>query len=185
MAKALIRLAYKQVIAATIGGDFERNVFDTTYQEFLLKAQVYNTGGKFKTFTQLKANDNRANSLHYKLSFTTIDLISGLSSKIPQLKDNMNNPLLFEQHKFELIESHITDRGAHKVAITYYTGMLTLFNTMGEYMTLGAGNIMTEDLTETFTIKMQPNLAVVNYREIERDNVIVMPNEQLLVPLKK
>jgi len=185
MEKALIKLAYKQVIAATIGGDFERNVFDTTYQEFLLRSQAYNPSGKHKSFTQLKTNDSRANSLHYKLNFTIIDLINGLNSQIPQLKDNLNNQLLFDQHKFELIESHLTNRGAHKVAITYYTGVLTLFNIMGEYMTLGVGNIMTGDLTEIFTIKMQPNLAVVSYREIERDNVISLPSEQILVPLKK
>ncbi len=45
MAKALVKLSYKQVIDAASDGNFERNVFHSTYQEFLLKSQAYNMEG--------------------------------------------------------------------------------------------------------------------------------------------
>jgi hypothetical protein len=117
MAKALIKLAWKQVIDVKSGGDFEHKVFNASYQEFLLKSQAYNMDRKFKTFTEMKINDGRANSLHYKLSFAVGHFIAGLNNKIPGLRDNSGNNPAFEVPRFELVESDITDKTSHKVAI--------------------------------------------------------------------
>ena len=164
MAKALIKLAYKQVINAASAGEFERNVFRASFQEFLLKSQTYNQGAKFKTFSELKANDGRANSLHYKLSFAVLNFISGLNNKIPGLKDNAGNSPAFEGPRFELIESDITDRTMHRVAIHYSTGLLTLLDTIEDYLILAMGDVPGGEAAETFTLKMQPGLSVVYYK---------------------
>jgi len=164
MAKALIKLAYKQVIDASSTGDFERGVFRASYQEFLLKSQAYNLDVKFKTFSELKANDGRANSLHYKLSFAVMNFINGLNKKIPDLMDNADNSLVFEEPRFELIESNIMDRTAHRVAIHYSTGMLTLLDTIQDYMILAQGDVSDDKAAETFTLKMQPGLSVTYYK---------------------
>ncbi len=125
---ALIKLAYKQIIDASAQEEFEKRVFQASYQEFLLKMQTYNPDRKFKTFTALKANDGRANSLHYKLSFAVGHFFEMLNGRIPELKDNLGNQLKFETPQFELIESDIDDRSAHKLAIIYTTGTLNLLN---------------------------------------------------------
>ena len=164
MAKAIIKLAYRQVIDAASAGDFERNVFRASYQEFLLKSQTYNQDARFKTFSELRANDGRANSLHYKLSFAVMNFISGLNKKIPGLKDNAGNNLVFEEPRFELIESNITDRAAHRVAINYSTGLLTLLDTIEDYLILGQGDISGGEAAETFTLKMQPGLSIIYYK---------------------
>lgn len=164
MAKALIKLAYKQVIDAASAGEFERNVFRASFQEFLLKSQAYNQNARFKTFSELKANDGRANSLHYKLSFAVLNFIAALNNKIPALKDNAGNNPAFEEPQFELIESDITDRAAHRVAIHYSTGLLTLLDTVEDYLILAPGDVSGDEAAETFTLKMQAGLSVIYYK---------------------
>jgi hypothetical protein len=167
MAKAIIKLAYKQVIDASSTGSFEKSVLFASYQEFLLKSQAYNPGNRLKTFSEMKNNDGRANSLHYKLSFSVGYCIEMLKNTIPGLKDSLGNDILFEIPKFELIASDITSIDAHKVAIIYTTGDLTLVNAFGEYMVLAL-----PDSTETFTLKMQDNLSVISYKEVDKQTNI-------------
>ena len=162
MANAIVKLAYKQVIDASSTGNFEKSVLFASYQEFLLKSQAYNPGNRLKTFSEIKNNDGRANSLHYKLSFSVGYCIEMLKNTIPGITDNLGNNILFEVPRFELIASDITTIDAHKVAIIYTTGDLTLLNTFGEYMVLAL-----PDSAETFTVKMQDKLSVINYKEVD------------------
>src|SRR5476651_2782301 len=106
MYKAKIKLVYKQVIDETADTTFEKAILQASYREFLLKSQAYNMEGKFKTFSKIKANDGRANSLHYKLSFSVGDYIEQLNNKIRLLNDNLGNKVSFDTAAFELIESH-------------------------------------------------------------------------------
>ena len=171
MNKALIKLAYKQIIDSSSAGNFERNVFNATYQEFLLKSQAYNMERKFKTFSELRANDGRANSLHYKLSFTIGNFINSLNNNIPVLTDNAGNSLPFDVPKFELIESDITDKTKHQIAINYCTDILILLDIIGEYMILAMGDVANNETAESFTLKMQSGLSVVYYKELVNQHI--------------
>jgi len=173
MAKAIIKLAYKQVMDVSSSGDFEKNVLFASYQEFLLKSQVYNPEGKFKIFDDLKANDGRANPLHYKLSFSVGHFIETLKGKIPHLTDNLDNSVVFETPKFELIASDLTSIDAHKVAITYTTPELTLLNSFGEYLVVSSRNTTEGTEAEAFTIKMQDGLSVVNYQPLVQHHNLI------------
>ena len=136
MSKAKIKLVYRQLIDESCQSGFEKAIFQASYDEFLLKSQAYNSAGKFKTFSKIKANDGRANSLHYKLGFSVGHFIAQLNDKIPVIKDNRGNKISFEVANFELIESHIEDISLHKVAINYETMLLPLIEIMGEYLLL-------------------------------------------------
>jgi hypothetical protein len=173
MYKAKIKLVYRQVIDEASESGFEKAIFQASYQEFLLKSQAYNTEGKFKTFSKLKANDGRANSLHYKLSFSVGHFIAQLNNKIPLIKDNIGNKLSFETARFELIESHIEDISLHKVAINYETGFLTLIDLMGEYLLLAHDNLPENQRIETSVLRMQPDLSIISYQEAEHPQVIL------------
>jgi len=164
---ALIKLAYKQIIDASAQGRFERSVLQASYQEFLLKMQTYNPNLEFKTFTALKAHDGRANSLHYKLSFSVGHFIQALDNKIPGLTDNLGNAVKFGIPQFELIESHINDISSHKVAITYTTGILTLVNQLAEFMVLAEGDVSEKFVADTFILKMQHGLSITSYQEYQ------------------
>ncbi|MGZ3754286.1 MAG: hypothetical protein ACXVAY_02610 [Mucilaginibacter sp.] len=164
MKPAIVKLCYKQMIDTSSTGDFEKQVLKASYDEFLLKSQTYNMEGKFKTFTQLKTNDGRANSLHYKLGFAVGHFIDRLNKNIPELRDNLDNTVNFDIARFELIESDITDMVAHKVAINYITTDLILCSIIGEYLVLAKGNANPDETVDTFTLKMQPGISIVNYR---------------------
>src|ERR1700754_3800829 len=109
MYKAKIKLVYRQVIDEASESGFEKAIWQASYQEFLLKSQTYNAEGKFKTFSKMKANDGRANSLHYKLSFAVLHYIGQLENKMPLIRDNIGGKVAFGEARFELIESHIED----------------------------------------------------------------------------
>jgi len=171
MSKAKIKIVYRQVIDESCQSTFERAIFQSSYDEFLLKSQAYNQEGKFKTFSKIKANDGRANSLHYKLSFSVGHFIAQLNNKIPVIKDNRDNKIAFEVANFELIESHIEDISLHKVAVNYETSLLSLIEIMGEYL------LLTADLPEhgpidTFVLRMHPDLSIISYEEMNEPQVM-------------
>jgi hypothetical protein len=165
MCKAKIKLAYRQVIDASSESAFEKAILQASYHEFLMKSQAYNTDGKFKTFSKLKEHDGRANSLHYKLSFSVGHFIAQLDNKIPLVKDNLGNKISFDTARFELLESHTDDISLHKVAINYETGELTLVELMGEFMLLASGNLPDNEPVDTFVLRMQPDLSIISYQE--------------------
>jgi hypothetical protein len=175
MATAFIKLVYKQIIDASSTGSFERNVFQATYHEFKLKSQAYNQAEKFTTFSELKANDGRANSLHYKISFAAEYFIEGLKNQMPGLVDNIGNPVNFDVAMFELIESDLTNKDAHQLAVSYSTGILTLCDIVGEYLILAKGEVVANQTAETFTLKLQPNLSIAEFHihdQSENDSYI-------------
>ncbi len=166
---ALVQLSFKKIIGATDVSGFEQKIFKATYEEFLIKSQAYNPGNKIKTFSALMAQDGRVNSLHYKISLAAGHYIDALKHKMPLLTDNIGNPVLFEVARFELLESDIFDISAHKIAMEFITAPLTLCSTMGEYMLLAYGPLSTVETAQTFVLKMQPNISIINYKLQETD----------------
>jgi hypothetical protein len=167
MCKAKIKLVYRQVIDESSQSGFEKAIFHASYQEFLLKSQAYNPEAKFKTFSKMKANDGRANSLHYKLGFAVTHFIVQLNNRIPLLKDNLGNKMSFEIARFELIESHIDDISLHKIAINYEVAILNLVELFGEYMLLSRNEAAEGEPVETFVLRMQPDLSITSYQQVE------------------
>lgn len=166
MCKAKIKLVYRQVMDSSSEAAFEKAILQASYQEFLLKSQAYNREGKFKTFSKMKANDGRANSLHYKLDFSVGHFIAQLDHKMPLVKDNLGNKLSFETARFELIESHTEDISLHKIAINYETPELSLVELFGEYMLLTYDDPANVEQLQTFILRMQPDLSIVSYQEV-------------------
>lgn len=166
MCKAKIKLVYRQVMDSSSEAAFEKAILQASYQEFLLKSQAYNREGKFKTFSKMKANDGRANSLHYKLDFSVGHFIAQLDRKMPLVKDNLGNKLSFETARFELIESHTEDISLHKIAINYETAELSLVELFGEYMLLTYDDPANVEQLQTFILRMQPDLSIVSYQEV-------------------
>ena len=176
MAKAIIKLAYRQIIDASSTGDFEKKIFHDSYAEFLMKIQAYNQENKFTMYSEIVAKDGRANSLHYKCSFAVLHHIETLQNKIPGLYDTagrINIPFAFPE--FKVLESGITDKSLHKVAVIYITDIFTLLDSFGEYLVLapGDGTQLSLDKAETFTIKMQDNLSIISYSPIVSEKQVI------------
>jgi hypothetical protein len=170
MPKAFIKIAYKQVIDASSGTLFEKNILHASYEEYKMKQQAYNTDGSITTFTSLKAKDGRANSLHYKSGFAVGGFIEALKNTITVLQDNAEQPFVFDIYRFEVIESDITNVLLHKVAIHYISATLTLYEIIGDYLLLVRGDKNIENAdepAETFLVKVQPGMTIVSYKEIK------------------
>ena len=171
MKTALIKIACRQVIDATSADVFEKNILNASYNEFLLKSQAYNLEGKFTTFGEIKANDGRANSLHYKAGFSIDHFITALNKNIPGVKDALGKNIQFETYKFEVIESDITDISKHKVAVIYFTEILTLLDNLEDNLLLSLGDKTkelagSEIIEDTFLLKMVADISISSYQEI-------------------
>lgn len=172
MSKSLIKISYRQVIDAASTGNLERNILTVSYNEFLLKSQAYNPDSKYKTFTEMKAADGRANSLHYKCGFAVGNFINSLNNTIPGLKDTLGKNLLFETHQFEVIESDITDKSKHTIAIVYFTATLTLYEKFGDFLLLAYGDMVSEknkEETPTYLLQVQPCFSICSYKPFTAD----------------
>ena len=178
MPSANITLAYKQVIDSTAAGLFEQQVLHASYMEYLLKSQTYNPQGKFKTFTELKAHDGRANSLHYKTGFAADGYISTLNKQIPHLHTTLDQSVAFSTYQFEVIESDITDKSRHKIAITYFTGPLILHAVIGNYLLLSDNynvNETEKEIPSTYLIELQKFLSINSYSDLFLNSHYVSP----------
>lgn len=181
MPKALITLACRQVIDAASEGSFAKNVLHHSYEEFKLKSQAYNPDGKFNTFTEMKLNDGRANSLHYKTGFAISGFIETLQKKIPGLHNALSQQLVFDTYQFELIESALNNKMLHIVAIHYITAPLSLYEIIGDNLLLSYSK-PEENLaapTETFLLKIRPGLSILNYHELRNAVNLLHENERI------
>ncbi len=167
MNKGVITISYRQVIDHSSNTAFARNVYHLSYQEFLLKSQVYNTGAELKTFSQMKAKDGRANSLHYKSGFAASGHIEALKGNVPGIADEAGASLQFETYRFELLESNIEQIEEHRVAIHYITGVLTLIAVIGDRLLLAYGNQLSKleagESVSTFLLTLQPGINIDHY----------------------
>ncbi|MGC4020558.1 MAG: hypothetical protein QM734_00750 [Cyclobacteriaceae bacterium] len=162
-----IKLAYKKIIDSSVKTEFERNVFDDTYAELLLQSNVYNREKKFTTVAEMILANPKGNSLHYKVGFAIGLYVNQLGKKMPELVDNLNNPVHFDIFKTDIIYSDLTDKSKHVVAITFITSPLRLITSVGNYLVLA--NLIDEQPTdglETFTVELQPNLSVIHFQEV-------------------
>ena len=165
MRKALIKLAFRQLIDSSSEGTFEKDVFHDSYHEFLMQVQTYNQAGLYTTFGEVVAADPKAYALHYKVGFSVGLYVNSLNHQIPGLRDSLEQLAIpFATHQFAIIDSDIRDKTKHKISITYTTDTLTLLDSVGEYLLLSFEEpTETGSELKTFFLKLQPNLSIVGY----------------------
>lgn len=178
MSKALIKLAFHHEINASFTGTFEKDVFNDSYQEFCMQAQAYNPGGDMRTLQELISHNPKANSLHYKVGFSVGLYIAGLNGVIPGVKNRIPGQTqpAFQSHNFEIVHSDLADRSKHHVAITYYTGVLTLLDSFADQLLLATGDmshISSGEWTDTFTLKIDPAVMICQYSPLIQERVSV------------
>ena len=159
----IIQLSFRQIISSSDVGEFENAIRRATYNEFLLKSQVYNQENKFTRFTEMVVADGRANSLHYKSGFVIEPWILKFRYQIPHLKDHGGKSIPFVNYRFELIESSISDFEQHKVAIHYETNPYTWLATLGNAVVLTPVNSKPdgEGFMTSFTLSVGRSLSII------------------------
>jgi hypothetical protein len=172
MKNCLITISFKQIIDASIQGWFEKSVINSSYEEFLLKSQLYNPEMKFKTFLEMKANNPKAESLNYKCGFPIIPFVDLLKNEIPGLKNTIDQHIKFKTHLFEIINTDISNKLSHTVSITYFTEQLSVIDSFGDYLLLAYGNKFLENdskpIEDPFLLKFGEMVSITNYQSVKR-----------------
>ena len=157
-----VKIAFRQIIDAKSTGEFEKNIFNDSFSEFYLQAQAYNPNRQFRTLREMVEHNPKANSLHFKVGFSIGLYTQSLEKTIPGLTDSIGKIVPFESHEFEILHSDVTNKAAHRVAITYITPSLDLFAVSGGFLVLGQYSNQNA-ATSTLTISMQQNLSIVEW----------------------
>ncbi len=167
MEKAFIRLVYRQIIDNSARSDFERAVFEDSFQELTLQAQAYNTENSLGTLAELIAHNPKANSLHYKTGFAIGLYVGALHKKIPFLLDALGDELLFEEHRFKILYSDLRDKSLHMVAVDYITPRLLLHREILGCLLLSAITDKNNAPGEPFLLPLRNGLSIIYYEPVE------------------
>ncbi len=161
-----ITLCYRKIIDKDSIKPWEKLVFDDSYQEFKIQAQLYNQEKSFQTFAELIHHVKGAEKLHFLVSAAVINYIRQLNDLVPDILNNIGKQFLrFTQFKFEIINSDMQNADKHSVAISFYSEPLVWMDTIAPYVITAAKPEQDgETLTDMFL--MQPFLtihAIKNY----------------------
>ena len=165
MPPTTLRLTFRFLIDQSNNDTVVKHAHRLTYEEFLLKSQVYNPGQLFTRFTEMRSHDGRANSLHYKTGFAISGLIKSFGEKMPGLRDNIGQQIPFELYRFELIESDIHDRTHHMAAIYFTSPVLLLHAAIGNMLVCSLKDMLEENSNIVYTIPLQENLGISYFNE--------------------
>lgn len=161
-----VKIAYRQIIDSKSTGDFSRSIFNDSFNEFYMQSQAYNPARQWKTFSEMIQHNPKANSLHYKVGFAVGLYIQALKNTIPGLEDLLGRTVSFANFQFEILHSDITDKTAHKVALTYFTPIVNLLAMTGNFIVISNPD-SEQELKAAVTLQLQPGLSIVEWHESE------------------
>jgi len=131
MANRIITLCYRKISDATATKPWEKLVFDDSYTEFKMQAQLFNQEKKYRTFAELQQHAPGAEQLHFLVSAAVIGYIHQLNETIPDILNNLGKHFLrFTQFQFEIINSDLQDKSKHQVGINFYSEPLVWHDTI-------------------------------------------------------
>ncbi len=167
--KGLIRFRYDKIIDASAQKPWDRAVFDDTYQEFFMQAQSYNLNNQYQTFGELVDNVPKADQLHYLTSRVAMGYLKQLGQIIPEVTNALGETCLpFTQFKFEILQSHVAQKEKHKIAISFYSDLLTWIDTVDRQLLLAYGDqrvvLQAGGEINTDLIALQPFLTIWSFQ---------------------
>jgi len=160
MEKRTITLCYRKVIDINSTKPWDKLVFEDSYKEFKMQAQLFNQEKKHHTFSALIYNVKGAEQLHFLVSGAIINYLRQLNDVVPDIVNNIGRQFLtFKQFKFEIINSDLNDSSKHVIAINFYSEPLIWHETIAQFLLTSPTNLPKgETLTDLFTI--QPFLTI-------------------------
>lgn len=159
MEKRIITLCYRKIIDINSTKAWDKLVFDDSYQEFKMQAQLYNQEQKYHTFSELIHYVKGSEKLHFLVSGAIINYLRHLKDVVPDITNNIGKQFLsFKQFKFEIINSDINDIKKHVIAINFYSEPLAWHETIAPYLLTSPIKETAEVLTDLFAV--QPFLTI-------------------------
>jgi hypothetical protein len=163
--KTGIRFCYRKVIDATTTGLWESHVFNDSYQEFLMQAQLYNQEKKYTSFAQLIQHVKGAEQLHFLVSSAVVGYVRQLNNIIPDIVNALGKTFLaFSNFRFEIINSDVKDKGRHQVAVNFYSDELVWLETIGTQLLVSFPGKEEDGTVLTELVTMQPFLSIYSIK---------------------
>jgi hypothetical protein len=172
MDKAIIKLAFKQIIDSGTTGDFEGKALDSSYNEFLIAMRPFKATAKnwteFKTYASTQ-HINNVKTQAYKGVEGNLYIIKNL---IPQVEETFNGHRLnFSNILFDIVEGDFINKNSFKICIIYITDFLTLLDSLNEDLILSFGDKTKEIkageiIQDIFTFELAKNISIVSYKTI-------------------
>ncbi|WP_133272963.1 hypothetical protein [Hymenobacter radiodurans] len=132
MSNRTITLCYRKIMDANASRPWQKMVFDDTYTEFRMQAQLFNQEQKYRSFGELLHYAPGANQLHFLVSAAVRGYVQQLNGLVPDVLDNLGRHFLkFSKFQFEIINSDLLDKARHQVAINFYSDPLVWHDTIG------------------------------------------------------
>jgi hypothetical protein len=165
MQEQIIRLCYRKIIDASSPKAWERYVFDDTYAEFTLQAQLFNQEKKYRSFAQILHHVPNADQLHFLVSAAITGYVEQLQERVPDVTNSLGKLFLaFKHYRFEIINSDIREKVKHQVAINFYSEPLTWLATIGNQILVTSAHKTENDERLTDMFFMQPSLSIYSIR---------------------
>lgn len=167
--KGIIRLCYRKVIDASSQKAWDKLVFESTYKEFLMQAQLYNQEKKYSSFSELLQNVPGADKLHFLVSSAIVGYLQQLEGKVPDIVNNLGKHFLaFKNYRFEMINSDIKNKAGHQVAINFFSEPLTWHDAIDNYLLVSPDNAeKNDDGVLTDMVQLQPFLSIYSLKTEE------------------
>ena len=167
--KGVIRFCYRKVIDASSQKTWDKYVFESSYKEFLMQAQFYNQEKKYNSFSELIINVPAAEKLHFLVSAAITGYLQQLNETIPDILNNMGKHFLqFKNYRFEIIDSDINNKSNHRVAISFFSGLMIWHDTIDGYLLVSpVHDEKNEDGILTHLVQLQPFLGIYSLKNGE------------------
>ena len=160
MEKRIITFCYRKIIDINSNKAWDKLVFEHSFAEFKMQAQLYNQDKKYNTFAELLHHEKGAEQLHFLVSGAIINYLRKLNDVVPDIANNIGRPFLtFKQFKFEIINSDIRDIDKHVIAISFYSEPLIWHDTIAPYLLTSPTN-ETDGEILTDMVAIQPFLTI-------------------------
>jgi hypothetical protein len=167
MKKRIIRFCYRKIIDASSEKAWDKLVFESSYKEFQMQSQFYNQEKKYDSFAELLINVPASEKLHFLVSAAVIGYLQQLNGIIPDILDKLSwHFLKFKNFRFEIINSHIKDRSAHKIAINFFSEPMIWHDAVSDHLLVSSvDGEKTEDGLLTHLLQLQPFLSIYSLKE--------------------
>lgn len=157
----IIRLIYRKIIDASCTKPWDQLLLECSWYEYLLQAQTFNPEKKYNTFAELMANVPNADRLHFLVTPAIIGYLKQLNGRVPDITNNIGKTFLpFKNFKFEIVNSDITDKTKHQVAVNFISEPLTWHDTIGHQLLVTLNNEPENGETLTEMFSLQPFLSI-------------------------
>lgn len=156
-----IVLCYRKIIDARSTGVWEKAVWNDSYLEFKMQAQLYNQQRQHNLLTELLANVAGAEQLHFLVSASVIPHLRQLNEQIPDITDTLGISFLkFDHYRFELVQSDLRNISSHTIALWFFGKPITWHDSIGEHLLVSDTEPAIDGLFKTTLVALQPGVSI-------------------------